>query len=71
MKRDQESHPHPEMFGEWAKGGPCPYSIPVERYHFFQERASCWNRRFKRMSTAALMRGIAKEKGWTFMAETD
>lgn len=64
MKRDQESHPFPEMFDKWAEGGECPYSLPIERLHFFKEERSCWNRGFQRMSTPELLRAVCKEKQW-------
>ena len=62
MKRDQETYPFPEMFDIWAKGGRCPYDLPIERMHFFKEKVDCWNRKFKRLSTVELLKAICKEK---------
>jgi hypothetical protein len=66
MHRDAEAHPQPEMFTAWAAGGPCPYSIPVERVHFFDQDATAWSDgEWGRMPDRELIRAICKEKGWT------
>ena len=71
MHRDAESHPSPKMSREWAKGGPCPYSLPVERMHHFEERKEAWvSGRWRRMKDRDLIRAIAKEKRWK-LCDTD
>lgn len=67
MCRDAESHPFPQAFDDWANGGSCPYGgkwVHVQRRHWFDERKDCWNRRFKRMTTAELIKAVAREKTW-------
>ena len=66
MNRDRDSHPKPTMFSEWARhSGPCPYGIPVERKHFFEENSEFYNAKAKRVKDRDLILMICKEKKWT------
>lgn len=65
MHRDSCSHPKPKMFKLWAVSeGKCPYSLPVERMHFFDERKSAWKNKWRRMRDYDLIVKICKEKKW-------
>ena len=64
MNRDRDSHPKPDMFIAWAKGGSRPYSGDVERKHFFYEKKENYNARAKRINDRELILLICKEKKW-------
>ena len=63
MRRDAYAHPKPELFDEWAKGGPCPYNSE-ERAWFFQENRDLWQPGPPTMADRNLIVAISREKGW-------
>jgi len=63
MRRDVYSHPYPERFDEWAKGGPCPYQ-KEERFWMFDLRKEDWKPGKPEMSDVELIRAICAEKNW-------
>jgi hypothetical protein len=53
------------MFDDWASGsGVCPYSLPVERKHFFSESKIHYNPKAERINDRDLILMICKEKNW-------
>lgn len=43
MRYDASCHPQPEVFDEWAQGGPCPYEVcAVQRAAHFVEKRQLW-----------------------------
>ena len=63
MRRDAFSHPHPEKFDEWAKGGPCPYQNE-ERFWQFSEKRELWKKGKPKMRDSDLIIEICKSQGW-------
>jgi hypothetical protein len=66
MRRDAWSHPHSELFDEWAKTGKCPYqsNIYIERMHFFQQKKELWKPGAPILKDSDLIIAICKEKNW-------
>ncbi len=63
MRRDAASHPHPERFSEWAKGGGCPYK---NEYSFwrFEQKKSVWKKGKPQMNDVDLILAICRAKKW-------
>ena len=63
MRRDAYSHPHPELFDEWADGEGCPYKNE-ERAWRFREKRELWKSGTPEMADRDLIVAICKAKNW-------
>jgi len=64
MHKDADSHPNPQLFEGWAKGGNCPYSKGLERLHFFNQRREDWTTEWSPLKTSDLLLQICEAKKW-------
>ena len=65
MRRDASFHPDPKKFGQWAKGGECPYKDCVcQQIHHFEIKKELWQPGKPTMTDYELLMAIAKEKKW-------
>jgi hypothetical protein len=63
MRRDAWGHPNPQLFDEWAKGGPCPYQNE-DRFWLFEIKKELWKPGPPEMRDSDLILAICREKGW-------
>ena len=63
MRRDAQSHPHPELFDEWVKTGKCPYQNE-ERFWLFEQKPELWKPGKPEISDYQLILEICKSQGW-------
>ncbi len=63
MRRDAASHPHPERFSEWAKGGGCPYKNECYFWRF-EQKQSVWKKGKPQMNDVDLILAICRAKKW-------
>jgi len=63
MRRDAQSHPHPELFDEWVKTGKCPYQNE-ERFWLFEPKPELWKPGKPEISDYQLILEICKSQGW-------
>jgi hypothetical protein len=63
MRWDAQAHPEPELFDEWAKGGPCPYQNE-ERWWWMTENKEVWKAGKPTMKLSDLVLEICKQEGW-------
>jgi hypothetical protein len=63
MRRDAQSHPHPELFDEWVKTGKCPYQNE-ERFWLFEPKPKLWKPGKPEISDYQLILEICKSQGW-------
>ena len=70
MRRDAYSHPYPDRFDAWAKGGKCPYQNE-ERFWHFREKQELWKRGKPQMRDSDLIMAICKEKNWGIQGYLD
>jgi len=63
MRYDADNHPEPKLFGEWAKGGECPYfGVQWQRCAVFEQKKELWKTGKCKMSALQLVEALFKEK---------